>query len=59
MMRSSGFSIAELYYNNHNVSSFGKENNKVNTQAKRIYHSNGLLSKTPLSGPGSSEVLGT
>lgn len=52
-------SIAGLYYNNHNMNSFGKETNKVNMQAERIHHSNGLLFKTPLSGPGSSEELGT
>lgn len=29
-MRSFRFSIAELYYDNHNMNSFGKQNNEVN-----------------------------
>lgn len=48
MMCSFRFSIAELYYNNHNMNSFGKQNNKVNMEAKRIHHSNGLLFKTTI-----------
>lgn len=59
MMRSFTVSMAELYYDNHNTNSFGKQNSKVNMQAKSIYHSNGLLFKTQLSVPSQSEGLGT